>query len=99
MPSGRGLGIALVLIGILVTIIAWVLVQVNGSLPRIFVGGPALAILGLAMMLLPGSRDVPASDHKAWLRASPWSHKLVWILAGAAGLYLGFRYLLGWAAG
>lgn len=96
MPAGRGIGICLAVIGVLATVIAWWLLESRGSAPRIFVGGPAMAMVGIAMMILPGSRTVSASDPKAWMRASPWLHKLAWIASGLIGLFVAFRYLLHW---
>jgi len=95
-PDGRGLGIAFVVLGVLATGIAYIVLQINGAVPRLFVAGPALLTLGVAMIILPGSREVSATDQKRWLRDSPWSHKLVWIASALAGLALAFRYLLGW---
>ena len=94
-PDGKGLGIVFFVLGLLGTIIAYILIQINGSVPRLFLLGPPLVLLGITMFVLPGSREVSASDVGGWVAAAPWLHKLAWLASMIAGIYLGFRFLLG----
>ena len=94
--DGRGLGAVLIVLGVVFTLIGLVIASINDGVPRLFVMGPALATLGISMVVLPGSREVSLSAPGArWLKESPWFHKIAWVVSGLAGLYLGIRFIVG----
>jgi hypothetical protein len=95
-PDGKMFGIIFMILGVIGTVIAWILVEVNGSLPRIFLAGPPLITLGLAMIILPGDPQLSATDPR-WIRQSPLLHKAVWLVAAGIGIFISFRFLLGWS--
>ena len=94
--DGRGLGIALIVLGVIFTLIGLVIASINDGVPRLFVMGPALVTLGISLVVLPGPREISVSAPGGrWLKESSWFHRIAWVASGLGGFYLGIRFIVG----
>jgi hypothetical protein len=89
---GRIFGLLLVFLGVIFTLTATGMFRDAGFTLRLFTAGPALVLLGVAMLVFPGG-DITARESRSkqkdpmvFFKQAPALHKAVWfgaILAGA----------------
>lgn len=87
MKAGRLIGIILFVLGVPASGFGYWMLQGEGSIYKVLLAGPALVLLGLIMIILPGG-DVSVEDvsRKSIWTEAPWSHKLFWIAAVGIGV-------------
>ncbi len=87
MKAGRLIGIIILILGVIANICLYTIFATSEYIPRVVVSGPALIIVGLAMIIFPGG-NVTNQELKnktktmgiMWKNA-PLLHKLMWIFA------------------
>jgi hypothetical protein len=91
MKAGKFIGIIILVIGIVVTLLFYFVASNWDSVPQILIMGPALIIVGVAMIIFPGGdfskenlKNNPAGVKEMWKKA-PFLHKTMWIVATIVG--------------
>jgi hypothetical protein len=98
MNAGRFVGIILFVLGVPATIFGYLMLNDDGSILKIMLAGPALVLIGLAMLVFPGGdvtiQDINSKTKSLWGEA-PMGHKIAWLLAGSIGIAFALVYFLG----
>ena len=91
MKAGKFIGIIIFVIGVIVSLIFFFIASGWDSVPEILLMGPALIVLGGAMIIFPGGtfskedlNNHPGGAKEMWRRA-PGMHKMMWVVATIAG--------------
>lgn len=107
MPYGRLLGMLFVLLGSVLGAVAFFMLESTGSTFKLFVAGPGIAALGVAMVVFPGHpvtvadmkatpQDQKANVMRSVMTEAPLFHKVAWGIAvtiGVVGGMLGLGLL------
>ena len=99
MLYGRFVGIILAILGVVLSVIGYMMLAGAGFTIRLFVAGPAMVFIGLAMVCLPGQKMTVAEsqqsgfDPKAFIKAAPMLHKIVWAVSGLVGIFIAFNFI------
>lgn len=94
MKAGRFIGIALAIIGVVTVTFSLSIITTLGAVPKIVVCGPAIGIVGLAMIIFPGG-DITLKELSSKVKPrgflwtdAPISHKLIWIVTFIMGVVI-----------
>ena len=99
MNLGRLQGIILFSVGLIFAVFAIVMLNNTGSVMQLFFAAPALLLLGIAMIIFPGS-DIPVSEHKDKSKQievftkAPVIHKIIWAVAFILGITISIYYII-----
>ena len=107
MFVGRFVGLAFAILGALFTALAFSMLTDAGMTLKVFVFGPAVLAIGLAMMIFPGPKTTaaewrafsksvggdPVQMRRAFWGGSPLLHKVIWTFAGVVGLVVASKVL------
>ncbi|MEM7797649.1 MAG: hypothetical protein AAF633_00545 [Chloroflexota bacterium] len=99
MLYGRTVGLVLFGLGVLLSVIGYAMLAGAGYTIRLFVAGPAMVFVGLAMTALPGGSltleesKQPGFQHQSFLKEAPLSHKIAWGIAGLVGIFIAFNFI------
>lgn len=91
MRYGRFLGLVMLGMGVVMGAIAlWSLGSMGATL-KVMLAGPALAMIGAAMLVFPGENISFAESQQAgfnpktFMRTAPLHHRIAWTVAGIIG--------------
>ncbi len=97
MRAGRLSGIILVVLGVIATVALVITVEFYGYAFEICIGGPAMLLIGIAMIAFPGA-DISVKEFNAlggrlqFWKEAPISHRIAWVVAGVIGITIGMAY-------
>ena len=99
-PQGIQFGIVCFVFGVAGAIASYITMMNGKVLTTVLAITPMFLFSGIAFLILPGNNpppEIPEKDRvKHWWKNSPGSAKVVWVIAGLAGVGLGltlvFKY-------
>ena len=86
---GRMIGGPVAVLGLVFSIFAWTMTRDAGFTFKLFVVGPGMMAMGLALLVFPGARVGPNASSDTWWREAPVLHKAVWMGALTIGTLVG----------
>ncbi|RZL62473.1 MAG: hypothetical protein EOO93_08645 [Pedobacter sp.] len=98
MQLGRLFGFLFLVIGGFIAAMMHVSLRDDGQTIEFLIAGPALALIGIAMLIFPGG-NITAEESKTKqkepsvvFKEAPASHKIAWVVAGIAGVVLALNW-------
>jgi hypothetical protein len=97
-PLGRVVGGLLIPLGLVFSWLAHSMLSSGAPTLRLFVVGPALALVGVALAAFPGGDQTLAQTIERrvagaqWVSHAPVAHKAAWLVALVAGFLVSARW-------
>ena len=99
MKYGTFVGLILTILGTILGVVGFTMLQSTGSTLKILFAGPTIAAVGIAMVIFPGA-DISLKEatedktlQRKFFSMSPKLHITFWVIFGAIALTISLVYL------